>query len=681
MSEAQDMNSQEPPREELTWLSQYYTSSKTSGGSEAALPADGPAPADLFAATPEAKYDVTGQVGAGGMKLVQRAHDRNADRDVALAMLRKDAPRSAQERRFLREARITAALEHPNIVPVHEIGLAAGKRPYFTMKLLGGENLHDILQHLNAGESAYFKQYPPSRRLEIFQNVCHAMAFAHSRGIVHLDLKPANIQVGSFGEVLVLDWGLAKILAGSTVQLPELLHEVPVEGAVRGTPGYMAPEQERGDFPALDQRTDIYALGAVLKALVNGKWPQRKAPPALEAVVAKAMAPVPRDRYQSVEALARDVRAFLGGYAVSAQNVGLGALFWLLVKRHKALFAVIAGSLLTITALLTVFVIQITHSERRAVDALAQTTLSERRAMDALARLREEEVEKLRLGRLATPQLLNHAEELIRTIRYDEALTELNLIVTLDSSLSQAWIRKGFLQLGRQEFAEAGQVFDRLPNHARRPKLDKTLRAGEIADKYRRLVAATEPLAYPQLLQLIQDITSKTNALAADLQEIALGQLFQTVNHAGPADPAHMEFLRTALSLLNPAATNLVYQYRSDTNDLMVELHGKQVTQILPLTGLPVTMLDLSGTAVAELRWLRNSNMQMLNLTDTPVKDLGPIFTLPITELRLVNCGNVRLDQLRNLPKLEKVIVSEKQVPVVERLLSQSRQPPQVVAE
>jgi len=220
-----------------------------------------------------------------------------------------------------------------------------------------------------------------------------------------------------------------------------------------------------------------------------------------------------------------------------------------------------------------------------------------------------------------------------------------------------------------------------LPNHARRPKLDKTLRAGEIADKYRRLVAATEPLAYPQLLQLIQDITSKTNALAADLQEIALGQLFQTVNHAGPADPAHMEFLRTALSLLNPAATNLVYQYRSDTNDLMVELHGKQVTQILPLTGLPVTMLDLSGTAVAELRWLRNSNMQMLNLTDTPVKDLGPIFTLPITELRLVNCGNVRLDQLRNLPKLEKVIVSEKQVPVVERLLSQSRQPPQVVAE
>ena len=681
MPDADDINSKDVHHEELTWLSQYYTSSKTSGGSEAALPADGPAPDDLFAATPAEKYDVTGQVGAGGMKLVQRAHDRNADRDVALAMLRKDAPRSAQERRFLREARITAALEHPNIVPVHEIGLAVGKRPYFTMKLLGGENLHDILQHLNAGEPAYLKQYPPSRRLEIFQNVCHAMAFAHSRGVVHLDLKPANIQVGSFGEVLVLDWGLAKILDGSTVVLPELLREVPVDGAVRGTPGYMAPEQERGDFQAFDQRTDIFALGAVLKALVVGKWPQRKAPPALEAVVAKAMAPAPADRYQSVETLARDVAAFLGGFAVSAQNVGVGTLFWLLVKRHKAVFAVIAGSLVTITALLTVFVIKITQSERRAVDALAQTTLSEHRAMDALARLRDEQVEKLRLGRLATPQLLNHAEDLIRTIQYDEALTELNLIVTLDSSLAQAWVRKGFLHLGRQEFEEAVQVFDRLPNYARRPRPDKALRAGEIADKYRQLTTPATPLAYPQLLQLIQDITSRTNALGADVQEIALGQLFQTVNHAGSTDTNHLEFIRDALRLLNPPATYFVYQYRTGENGLVVDLFGKQVNQIMPLTGLPIYSLNLSGTAVAELRWLRNSDLQVLNLTDTPVRELAPLFNLPLTELDLVNCGNIRLEQLRNLPKLEKVIVSEKQVTVVERLLSQSRQPPQVIAE
>ncbi len=680
MPEENDINSKESQQEEIPWLAQYYTSSKTSGGSESALPADGPAPADLFAATPDVKYDVTGQVGAGGMKLVQRVHDRNADRDVALAMLRKGAPRSSQERRFLREARITAALEHPNIVPVHEIGIDAGRRPYFTMKLLGGENLHDILQRFNAGEPTYLQQYPPSRRLEIFQNVCHAIAFAHSRGVVHLDLKPANIQVGSFGEVLVLDWGLAKILAGSTVLLPELLREVPVDGAVRGTPGYMAPEQERGDFQALDQRTDIFALGAVLKALVKGKWPQRT-PPALEAVVAKAMAPVPRDRYQSVEALARDVRAFLGGYAVSAQNVGIGTLFWLMVKRHKAVFAVITGSLATITVLLSVFIIKITHSERRAIDALAKTTQSEQRAMDALERLRDEQMEKLRLGRLATPQLLNHAEELIRTLQYNEALTELNLIVTLDSSLAQAWTRKGFLHLGRQEFSEAIQVFDRLPNYMRRPKRDTALRAGEIADKYRQLNAPDEVLAYPQLLQLIQDITNKTNALGADVQEIVLGQLFQKINHTGSADSAHLEFIRDALNLLNSTATNLIYQYRSDTNDLVLELHGKQVNQIMPLAGLPVSVLDISGTAITELRWLRNSDLQVLNLTDTLVKDLAPIFNLPITELRLVNCGNVRLEQLRNMPKLEKVIVSEKQVPVVERLLSQSRQPPQVVAE
>ena len=688
----QDITRSSASGQETAWLSQYYTNSKTEEDLGVIAPDDGPAAAELLAPTSSEKYAISGPVGVGGMKTVHRAHDHNANRDVALAQLRKDAPRASQELRFLREARITAALEHPNIVPVHEIGLDTANHPYFTMKLLGGENLHNILSHIAADDAAYCRQYPLGRRLEIFQNVCHAIAFAHSRGVIHLDLKPANIQVASFGEVLVLDWGLAKVLepgpflaANVPIELPERLRQVHVAGTVSGTPGYMAPEQAQGDFPTLDQRTDIYALGAVLQALVNGRQSvrtmqrPRKVPQALEAIVAKAMAPDPHQRYQKVEDLARDVRAFLGGYAVSAQNIGLGALFWLLVKRHKAISIVIAVSLVTITTLLTVFVIQITRSERRALNALMKTLQSERQAQDALTRLREEQAEKLRLGRYATPQLLGHAEELIRNLNYEEALAELNLIVTLNSSLPHAWLLKGSLHLGRQEFEEAALAFDHLPLHARRAKRDNALRAGEIADKYQQLLLENETLPYPQLRQLIGDITNKTNSLPFNAQQATLGQLFQHVNHASKLDEAHWEFIRDALCWFNPQL--IMGQSRSAENNLVLELHGNQVSQILPLTGLPIETLDLSGTAVLDLHWLRNSGVESLNLGGTPVNDLTALFNLPITNLGLINCANIQLEQLRNFPKLEKVSVSSKQLITAQRVLAKSRPQPEVLTE
>ncbi len=680
MPEDRDIVEKGANGEESSWLTQYYTASKNTGDIDSILPEVGPTPAELLGATPSEKYDVTGQVGLGGMKKVHRAHDRNADRDVALAMLRDDAPKSSKERRFVREARITAALEHPNIVPIHEIGLDANSRPYFTMKLLGGENLHDILNRLDADDPVYVKQYPLVRRLEIFQNVCHAIAFAHSRGVVHLDVKPANIQVGSFGEVLVLDWGLAKVLdadpnslTNGRLHLPENLREVPVEGAVRGTPGYMAPEQERGDYTALDQRTDIYALGAVLQAMVYGKRsaregkPSRKVSPALEAVVAKAMAKDAARRYATVQDLARDVRAFLGGFAVSAQSVGFGTLIWLFVKRHKAVSGVLAASLTTIAVVATVFIVKITQNERRLMDTVAQ--------------LRDEQAEKLRIGKYAVPQLLNHADLLLRTGSNEEAIAELNLIVTLDSSLLDAWVRKGFMHLGRQEFDVAMLCFDRSPAFARRPKRDKILRAGEIAEKYMQLSEPSGALTYPQLTQLLEDLTRPGNGISAQMQELAMRQLFERVNQTGSSNTEHLEFVGSALCMMNPPSTTTTFFYQLMPAGLIVDLHGPQVTQLMPLMGLRMYSLDISGTAVSELSWLRNSGLQVLNLSGTPVRELSTIFDLPITRLRLVNCPNYRTEQLKGFSYLERVVVSQRVALPTEKLFVFNRQPPLVFAE
>ncbi|MEI8342624.1 MAG: serine/threonine-protein kinase, partial [Verrucomicrobiota bacterium] len=203
--------------EETAWLAQYYTNSKTHDTVEADENPEGdPAhvSAQLFPVSTQ-KYRLGEEVGSGGMKSVHRAHDLNANRDVAMAKLREASAPPRRMRRFVREARITAALEHPNIVPVHEIGVDETGKPYFTMKLLGGETLHSVLKKLSSGDAAFQKKYTLARLLQIFQSVCNAAAFAHSRGIIHLDLKPSNIQVGDFGEVLVLDWGLAKMMEQS----------------------------------------------------------------------------------------------------------------------------------------------------------------------------------------------------------------------------------------------------------------------------------------------------------------------------------------------------------------------------------------------------------------------------------------------------------------------------------
>ena len=281
--------------ENHNWLLQFYHTGKASEMTDS----ETSEPLPELAAVPPGKYRIGDEVGSGGMKSVLRTHDRSTERNVAMAVLRDANLRSKKITRFVREARITAALEHPNIIPVYDIGVDEEGKPYFTMKLLGGETLESILQRVYAGHGDYRARYPLNSLLRIFQGVCDAIMFAHSRGVIHLDLKPANIQVGDFGEVLVLDWGLAKVferdsnLHTNCIVLEMGLGETPTEGTVSGTPGFMSPEQMRGENAALDERTDIYALGAILSAILNCRKSPAKAgsrqenpkmPVALEAV-------------------------------------------------------------------------------------------------------------------------------------------------------------------------------------------------------------------------------------------------------------------------------------------------------------------------------------------------------------------------------------------------------------
>ena len=251
-------------------------------------------------------YELAEPIARGGMGTVYRARDRRLDRDVALKVMNAPAPAPAEIERMRNEARILARLEHPGIVPVHDLGTLPDGRLFYVMKLVRGRRLDEAMA-----------EQPLHARLRPFGRICDAVAFAHAQGIVHRDLKPENVMVGPFGEVLVLDWGIAKILrgraAGATAPLGSM--------EVLGTPGYMSPEQARGESGLVDERADVYALGALLRFLLSPKG-EDGAPRALVAICAHALAPRPDDRYASVTDLAAEVERFLAALPVHAYPEG-----------------------------------------------------------------------------------------------------------------------------------------------------------------------------------------------------------------------------------------------------------------------------------------------------------------------------------------------------------------------
>jgi tetratricopeptide (TPR) repeat protein len=241
------------------------------------LPADG-------SAGRAARLELFGPIGRGGMGVVLKGRDGDLGRDLAVkVLLNKFRDQPEMIRRFVEEAQIGGQLQHPGVVPVYELGTLPDHRPYFAMKLIKGRTLAELL----AGRSSAQDNAP--RLLAIFEAVCQTMAYAHARGVVHRDLKPSNIMVGSFGEVQVMDWGVAKVL-GQTVDphisadLTAASHETVVRtgrsdsdialsrpGSVIGTPAYMAPEQARGELDAVDERADVFALGAILCEILTGR--------------------------------------------------------------------------------------------------------------------------------------------------------------------------------------------------------------------------------------------------------------------------------------------------------------------------------------------------------------------------------------------------------------------------
>jgi len=336
----------------------------------------------------EKRFGTKTQHAKGGMKQVFKVDDLRTRRPVALAALRDESTVSSENiGRFLREARITAALEHPNIVPIYDIGMDEVGKPFFTMKFLKDQSLKKILKELAKQNPIYTKKYTFTVLLDIFMKICDAVGFAHSCKIIHLDLKPENIMIGDYGEVYVCDWGLAKLLGsvdeditGTRKLDPTELNSYTLSGVIKGTPGFMAPEQVDLTFGTKDFRTDVYALGALLYALLTFRQPfyglkndkilektlhdlpkpieelsYRPVPEGITAICRKAMAKNPDIRYQNVNQLIKDIRFFQEGFATKAEEITIKKSLVLSYKRNK--FKYVVFSLIATFSLIAYFAI------------------------------------------------------------------------------------------------------------------------------------------------------------------------------------------------------------------------------------------------------------------------------------------------------------------------------------
>lgn len=414
---------------------------------------------------PSTRFQVERELATGGLGRVAVARDLRLNRLVALKQIKSDLRHHpAGQARFLREAEITGALEHPAIVPLYEAGVAADGAPWYAMRMLGDETLRDkaVAFHQTTPSATDFVGLEFRRLLGAFISACQGIAFAHSRGVIHRDIKPSNIVMGDHGEAVVIDWGLAKWIRedGSAQSIcqwsPELElsatfieNNLTVEGSAIGTPGFLSPEQAHGRLEQIDVSSDVFGLGATLYFLLIGKAPyhgndatailnnarncnfaaprkiQPAVPAALEAVCLKAMKADPHERYADVNDMRSDLERWLADEPVSVLPEPFLHRWMRFARRNRSLVALAVAALFVVATTATVFSVLLAQQVEVAESATDKAILlaaEKGKLADAEQEARADAVKQRRLALRTLHSLVFDVREKLDPIEASHAV-------------------------------------------------------------------------------------------------------------------------------------------------------------------------------------------------------------------------------------------------------------------
>lgn len=669
---------------------------------------------------PDYPFEVHDEIARGGMGSVMAATDARLGREVALKVaLPRMAKNPSATRRFLQEARILARLDHPNIVPVHDLGATEEGLPFYTMKRVRGRNLEEIVGAIRDGDEQTIRDYPLSALLTVFQKICDAVGFAHSRGIVHRDLKPENVMIGEFGEVLVLDWGLAKVLAdghlevladghleeladghlddggsrGSEAQSSEGIEgqgldseiesALTMDGQIMGTPQFMAPEQAEGRIEEQDERTDVFALGGVLYSLLTLRAP------AVGTTVGEILDDVragyipPPIYYNRIRNGDGDDEGALDSRAVSLDHCPGSAIPEALSRvTMKAMafepdqrYASVGELQAEIAAWQSG---QVTAAEEAGPVRRLGALLNRHRAVAgafvvvlalALALFAWLWVTESR-ARAAFDELKESApvfRDLALTLRsdgkLDEALVQLEAGIRLQPDNAAFQLTKGHLLQSALRLGEAKGAYDRALG------MDGSLQLAATNAALCDAVLSRAPTGGELPAELIDELR-----YAAAMQDRPMDAL-QLANRIGKSTPAYEKRWKDAFAATGIKGRFFLadseFHLHGEGNFVIpsydvlkgfpisdLRLHSKSA-DLSALAGMPLTYF--SGAGVVDLSPLRGAPIETLGLGHSELADLSPVSGMPLKDLHISNTHVSDLNPLKGAP-LESIILGATRV-------------------
>jgi serine/threonine protein kinase len=654
--------------------------------------------ADIGISTPDlfySNYLFKSEIARGGMGTVLEAEDLNTGRTVAIKKMLQGSAASAEGQfRFQQEARVMGWLEHANVVPMHELGVNEKGVSYYTMKRVRGVTLQALLRGIRDGDEEVVSGYPLTRLLDVFQKVCDGVAFAHSRGVVHRDLKPENVLVGAFGEVMLLDWGLAKVMPGSPLRnsiagrsgdvaevgdLPEIEGEDASrsglfrtrEGAVIGTPNYMPPEQAEGLIGEIDTRSDIFSLGGILYSILTLRPPVTGEdvrevlanmrdgyipPPVIYNKVRSARLPDGTDGSDAGRLIT--LRHCPGGLIPEAlSRVAMHAM----AKAREDRYQAVADLQAEVDAWLNG---RVTRAEEAGYGRqLSLFVGRHRRVLLAsvlvllcgiffvLQSVREERKLQVALTELrkGVPLIEADMKSLVTGGEFERALTRVDtLLVFLPDDPAYRLQRANLLQ-SLTRFDEAAAAFA----EAGKLGAPADLVSSEIkACREFAAMAGAGGLDVEGIEGLVFHLRSKNRFAEAKRLALAHG--------LGGIGESLVESLDAFRSLLREqgASEKLLAGLKLDNvGRLGLDLRGQSVTNLIAVTGVPFEVMDLAGTKVADLRPLRGMPLRKLDISGTPVAELEPLVGMQLVDLDL---SGTSVSDLRhvNATRLERLDVS-----------------------